>query len=160
MCSSMENIATDIHSVSYTCNTAKNCTGVNCITNNSPLQSVNLTVFPCDSPPSLDLDVTLWTTVYRIHANDNTTRILDNGVAIKIEIWHFDYSMDIQVSSCTFIQQWISSNLKMQCFPNPDIRILILCMCPDSTAPPCLTGSVVNGPACTVMIAHCILPSC
>ena len=97
MCSSMKNIATDIHSVSYICNTAKDCTQLNCTVNDSPLQSMNLTVYPCDSPPSLDLDVNLWTTVYRTHSSDNTTTVLDNGVTVKIEIWHYDYSMDIQV---------------------------------------------------------------
>ena len=98
MCSSMENVAADIHlTTNYSCNTTAVCNVITCDVRDSPLRSVDVTVNPCHNPPSLDVNIDILGRVSKIHANDNTTTSL-GSVALILTLWHYDYSMDVEVS--------------------------------------------------------------
>ena len=98
MCSSMENVAADIHlTTNYSCNTTAVCNVITCDVRDSPLRSVDVTVNPC--PPSLDVNIDILGRVRKIHANGNTTTSLGSvGVTLILTLWHYDYSMDVEVS--------------------------------------------------------------
>ena len=55
-------------------------------------------VNPCNDPPSLQVNVLANGRTQTILANDNTTTSLSEVDAqLRINLWHFDYSMDVQV---------------------------------------------------------------
>ena len=100
MCSSMENVASEIHyRTNYNCTTSDDCTEIQCTVRHSILQSINFIMNSCDHPPSMDVELHMDSDeVTRVHADSNTTTTVDSlNVDLVIDLWQFDYSMDIQV---------------------------------------------------------------
>ena len=102
MCSSLEQVAQDIDlnigtdfPTLYKC-TNPSCSQVVCQVFNSPFQSLNMSVHSCSSPPSIDLSITISGEEHSYNIDRNQS-ILLSGFLIKIQIWHYNYSMDIQV---------------------------------------------------------------
>ena len=98
MCSSMENVASEIHhKINYDCTTFDDCTEIQCTTRHSILQSMNFIINSCEK--SLDVELHMeGDEITTVHAEDNTTETLDSlGVDLIIDLWHFDYSMDVEV---------------------------------------------------------------
>ena len=100
----MEDAADNIHNLtSFSCSvTDEECTSIQCDIGISdvPLQSVGMTVSPCDDPPSLQFAVIANGDTQSISVDHDTTIPL-NAIAaeLRIRIWHFDYSMDVEVST-------------------------------------------------------------
>ena len=98
MCKAMSSAASQIayHS-DFSCDDPdEECTRIRC---DRPTQSISLYVTPCDVPPSLQFNVFANGHVQIIFANGNqTTPLSDNDVELEITMWHFDYSMDVEVS--------------------------------------------------------------
>ena len=98
----MQEVADDIfnHTAELYCYiTDEECTSISCnaIDIEYPLQTVGMTVSPCDDPPSLQLNVN---DTQSIFADGNKTVSLGEVDAdLRIRIWHFDYSMDVEVST-------------------------------------------------------------
>ena len=86
-----------ISHVIYTTN--EECSSIRCNISDSPAQSVTLYVSPCNDPPSLQLNIIVNGNTQNIDTNGNQTTVLSDIAAdLKITIWHFDYSMDVEVS--------------------------------------------------------------
>ena len=69
-----------------------------CDVSNSVMESFSMTVISCDDPPSIQLNVHANNLTQTILANDNTTTSLNKvDAALNISLWHFDYSMDVEV---------------------------------------------------------------
>ena len=80
------------------CNTDNECTTVRCDVSKSVVESVSITVTSCDDPPSIQLNVHANGHTQSILANDNTTTSLSEVDAeLRTKLWHFDYSMDVEV---------------------------------------------------------------
>ena len=104
MCSSMENVASEIHDrTNYDCTVNNDCDEIQCTVRHNTLKSLNLIFNSCDLPPSVDVELHMEgdEVPIKIHANRNTTTKLDRlGEDLVIDLWHFDYSMDIEVHNC------------------------------------------------------------
>ena len=102
MCSTMEEAADNIHNLtSFSCSvTDEECTSIRCNVSISPVQSFGMTVSPCDDPPSLQFAMTANDATQSVSVNHNTTIPLNTIPAgLRISIWHFDYSIDVEVST-------------------------------------------------------------
>ena len=63
-------------------------------------------VTPCDVPPSLQFNVSANGHTQKIFADGNqTTTLSDFDDTLRITIWHFDYSMDVEVSNNECVQK-------------------------------------------------------
>ena len=94
--------------IGYTvCSTTdKECNTILCDVSNSVVESFSMTVISCDDPPSIQLNVHANNLTQTILANDNTTTSLSETVnELRISLWHFDYSMDIEV--CIHLTYWV-----------------------------------------------------
>ena len=101
MCSTMQEVAGNLHDLTdFSCNTTdKECSSIRCNISDSPAQSVTMYVSPCNDPPSLRLNIIVNGNTQNIETNGNQTTILSDIAAdLRITIWHFDYSMDVEVS--------------------------------------------------------------
>ena len=102
MCSTMEEAAENLHNLTaFSCNiTDEECTNIYCvISDTNPQSYVDTRISPCDNPPSLHTTVVIYGNTQTIDANGNkTTRLNVLPADLKITIWHFDYSMDVEVS--------------------------------------------------------------
>jgi hypothetical protein len=111
MCSTMEDAADNIHNLtSFSCSvTDEECTSIQCDIADIPGQSVGVTVSPCDDPPSLQFAVIVNGNTQSISADGNKTVSLGEVDAdLRIRIWHFDYSMDVELTVISdFITQII-----------------------------------------------------
>ena len=101
MCSTMQEAADNLHNLTafpYDI-TDEECTTIRCIIADNPPQSVTTRISPCDDPPSLHTTVVINGHTQNVVANGNqTTTLTDIAADLKITIWHFDYSMDVEVS--------------------------------------------------------------
>ena len=101
MCSSMETLAEDVNldisgSTDYNC--TANCTEVVCEVWDSSLHAVRMTVYQCDQPPSLMVEIAIDGATHAFKVNNNDTVSLgDLGIQLEVMLWHFNYSMDVQV---------------------------------------------------------------
>ena len=100
MCSTMYLAASLIDNFSdFSCNDPEEeCTTIRC---DGLTQSISLHVNPCDVPPSLQFNVHVFANnhTHEIFANGNqTTSLSDFNGELEITMWHFDYSMDVEVS--------------------------------------------------------------
>ena len=109
MCDSLERIADDVDLdigtsiiTLYNC-TNPNCSRVVCTVLDSPVQFVNMTVHSCDSPPSIDLSTAISGTAHSYNV-DHSQTISSSGFQMNVDIWHFNYSMDVQV-------RWVTPSL-------------------------------------------------
>ena len=97
----MENVASEIHDrTNYDCTVNIDCDEIHCTVRHNALKSLKLTINSCDHPPSVDVELHVDgdEKPIKIHANHNTTTKLDRlGEDFVIDLWHFDYSMDIEV---------------------------------------------------------------
>lgn len=129
MCSSVENVAADIQlRTSYNCSTTARCMQILCnvINTNSSLQSVDIVVNSCDNPPSLSLGVHTLDSSWTMHATDNTTMSLDGvGVVMLLKIWHYNYSMDVEVSSSCFLYAVEPLSNQNACYPLKTVHLCI-----------------------------------
>ena len=106
MCNTMQEVADNIHDLTgFSCDTTDNeCNSIRCDESDSssqslPLQSVGMSVSPCDDPPSLILNVGVNGDTQSITADDNKVVSLSHlDATLRISLWHFDYSMDVEVS--------------------------------------------------------------
>ena len=101
MCHTMDDAAYNIQNLTdFNCYTTdEECTTINCDISDSVAQSVSMSVKPCDDPPSVQVNVLANGHTHIIVANDNTTTSLSEiDAELRINLWHFDYSMDVQVS--------------------------------------------------------------
>ena len=99
----MEQIAFSINlnitdATDYFCS-AVDSTSLDCFVLNSSLQYVALRVHPCANPPSIDIEINIDNDV---HMHNNISRnssiyVTEDNIEIQIYLWHYDYSMDIQV---------------------------------------------------------------
>ena len=97
----MQEVADNVYDLaSFLCRiTDEGCTSIQCDVSDSPVQSVGMTVSPCDDPPSLQVNVIVDSDTQYIFANGNkTVSLSDIDDTLRISIWHFDYSMDVEVS--------------------------------------------------------------
>ena len=97
----MQEVADNIHDLtSFLCNiTDEECTSIICNVSVSPVQSFGMSVTPCDDPPSLQVNVIVDGDTQSIFADGNkTVSLRDVDADLRIRIWHFDYSMDVEVS--------------------------------------------------------------
>ena len=105
----MQKVADNLHDLtSFSCDTTDEectniqCDGVDSSAQSLPLQSISMGVTPCDDPPSLHLNVDVNCDTQSIHADDNKIVSLSHlDAALGISVWHFDYSMDVEVSMNT-----------------------------------------------------------
>ena len=101
MCSSMKNVASEIHErTNYDCTINSDCGEIQCTVRHNTLKSINLIINSCDHPPSVDVELHMEgdEVPIKIHADRNTTTKLDRlGEDLVIDLWHFNYSMDIEV---------------------------------------------------------------
>ena len=99
ICDSMENVASNIHyRANYDCTVNNDCDEIQCTVRHSTLHSVNFIFNSCDDPPSVDVELHMDSGTVTVHANDNITeRVESLDVDMIIDLWHFDYSMDVQV---------------------------------------------------------------
>ena len=102
MCSSMKNVASEIHErTNYNCRVNSDCGEIQCTVRHNTLKSINLIINSCDHPPSVDVELHMEgdDELIKIHADHNTTTKLDSqlGGDLVIDLWHFNYSMDVEV---------------------------------------------------------------
>ena len=92
-------MASQIHyRANYDCTVNNDCDEIYCTVRHSTLRSVNFIFNSCDHPPSVDVELHMDSGTVTVHANDNTTQTVQSlGVDLIIDLWHFDYSMDVQV---------------------------------------------------------------
>lgn len=105
LCDSMQYVAEDMYLLSdYSCNTThdSNCTEIFCQVEGNTLESVTYDLYQCTSPnPTFELSMVLSSQTYSLNVTDNTTRtITTDGLVLNviINVWYFNYSMDLQVS--------------------------------------------------------------
>ena len=97
----MQEVAENLHEfTAFSCNTTDDeCTSIRCDVIDTSVQSVGMSVVPCSDPPSLVLSVDVEGDTQSISADGNRTVTLNDVPAnLRINIWHFDYSMDVEVS--------------------------------------------------------------
>ena len=79
------------------CYVTEECTGIRCDDLTHPL---SMYVTPCDVPPSLQFNLTANGHTQIIFATGNqTTSLRYVDATLEITMWHFDYSMDVKVST-------------------------------------------------------------
>ena len=95
----MDIVADNIHDrINFACTTYTDCAQVHCTTRHGPLQGINLVVNSCDKPPSVDMELVIGGDKKMIHADHNITTSVDGiDEEFIIDLWHFDYSMDVEV---------------------------------------------------------------
>ena len=101
MCSTMQEAADNLHNLTaFPCDiTDEECTTIRCTISDNPPGSVTTRISPCDDPPSLHTTVVMNGDTQNIDTSGNlTTTLNDIPADLKITIWHFDYSMDVEVS--------------------------------------------------------------
>ena len=54
---------------------------------------------PCDSPPSVTLQIVLKGTPFTVVLRGNTTTELLGSATLTATVWYYDYSMDMQVAA-------------------------------------------------------------
>ena len=116
MCNTMQEAADNLHDLTgFSCDTTDDeCTSIRCDVSDSsaqslPLQSVGMSVRPCDDPPSLILSVAVNGDTQPITADDNKVVSLSHlDAKLRISVWHFDYSMDVEVSIHTHEREPLS----------------------------------------------------
>ena len=112
MCSSLEQVARDIDlniGTDFTTlynYTSPSCSQVVCDVINTPFQSLNMSVHSCDSPPSIDLSITIRGEAHSYNIGRNQSISLSDFL-IEVQIWHYNYSMDIQVL-CEYVYTCVS----------------------------------------------------
>ena len=54
---------------------------------------------PCDSPPSVTLQIVFKGTPFTVVVSGNTTSELLGSATLTATVWYYDYSMDMQVAA-------------------------------------------------------------
>ena len=82
----------------YSC-CAVNSTYLHCHVQNSSFQYVAMRVHPCANPPSIDLIITVDNdrNVYSNISQNSSIYVTEDNIEIQISLWHYNYSMDVQV---------------------------------------------------------------
>ena len=95
----MRTVAYQIHyRANYDCTVNNGCDEIYCTVRHSTLHAVNFIFNSCDHPPSVDVELHMDSGIVIVHANDNITQTVQSlDVDLIVDLWHFDYSMDVQV---------------------------------------------------------------
>ena len=100
MCESMNAVAEDFVS-SYSCTiTNDECTELQCAVEDSIVESLTITISQCDDPPTVILQFVASNRTNTLPLTRSTIKALEGvGVTAVVELWHYDYSIDLLVSS-------------------------------------------------------------